>query len=214
MATGSYGIITRGEANALLPNTNYKFFTDDLTRCPTYDELNGLYYTADTHIYHFVVTVPTYESNQLVRGDQCTVVSSERTKTITVTMHSLHEGTSRLFSDEWTLYQSPTYQANYTFNVTAYSGTTVLSTANVPVTILAEKDGKELYGFRFKDSVTFTMNVPIQAAVTKLVLDPSSYWYAGISSGQYMNVNILAGSGNTSVTWTDIVVEWPADYQA
>lgn len=213
MASGTTGIITRGEANALLPNTNYKFFTSDLTKCPTYVELNNIVYTEDTHSYRLMVS-GTYAYNQLVKATNCTVVASELGKTITVTMSSLSEGTSRLFSDEWMLYSDPTYQAHYTFNVTAYSGTTVLSIVNVPVTILAEKDGKELYNCRLKNSVTFTMNVPIQAAVTKLALDPSSYWYAGISNGIQMGVNIPASSGNTSVTWTNITVEWPADYRA
>ena len=213
MASGTTGIITRGEANALLPNTNYKFFTSDLTKCPAYSELNNIVYTGDTHSYRLMVS-GTYAYNQLVKATNCTVVASERGKTITVTMSSLSEGVSRLFSNEWTLYQNLTYQASYNFNVTAYSGTTVLSIANVSVTILADKDGKELYNFRLKNSVTFTMNVPIQAAVTKLALDPSSYWYAGISHGQDMNVSISASSGNTSVTWTNITVEWPADYQA
>lgn len=213
MASGTTGIITRGEANALLPNTNYKFFTSDLTKCPTYSELNNIVYTGDTHSYRLMVS-GTYANNQLVKATNCTVVASELGKTITVTISSLQEGTARLFSDEWTLYSDPTYQANYNFNVTAYSGTTVLSIVNVPVTILAEKDGKELYNSRLRNSVTFTMNVPIQAAVTKLELDPSSYWYAGISNGQYISVNIPASSGNTSVTWQTITVEWPADYQA
>ena len=213
MASGTTGIITRGEANALLPNTNYKFFTADLTKCPTYSELNNIVYTGDTHSYRLMVS-GTYTYNQLVKATNCTVVASERGKTITVTMSSLHEGAARLFSDEWTLYQSTTYQATYSFNVTAYQGTTVLSTVNIPVTILADKDGKELCNFRLKNSITFTINVPIQAAVTTLALDTSSYWYTAISNGRVMDVNIPSSSGNSSVNWTGITVEWPNEYQA
>lgn len=212
MATGINGIITRGEANALLPSeVSGSFFTSELTRCPTMQELlNASYQTTDWSYGITIGDSGNYTLDQLVKASSCTLRAIEKGRSITVTMQSISEGTARKFTNDWVQYQDNTYQKDYSLIVQVYSGSTYLQAASFSFTLLADRDDNELWNIRFKNPVVFTVTVSPSTSVTKLQL-PSSTWYAAISSGQYANVSISPGTTPVSVNWPPIVVEWLSD---
>lgn len=209
MATGTNGIITRGEANALLPSgVSGTFFTSELTKCPTKQELiNASYQTTDWSYGITIGDSGNYTLDQLVKASSCTLRAIEKGRLITVTMQSISEGTSRIFTNDWVQYQDNTYQHDQWFNVLVYSGSNYLKYESVSFTLLADRDGNELSNLRFKNPVVLNITVPTSASVTKLEL-PSSTWYAALSSGSSVNVSISPGTTPVSVNWPPIVVEW------
>ena len=211
MATGTNGIITRGEVNALLPSeVSGSFFTSELTRCPTLQELiDASYQTTD---WSYGVTIGdsgNYTLDQLVKASSCTLRAIQKGRSINVTMQAISEGTARRFTNDWVQYQGNTYQKDYSFIVQVYSGSTYLTAASISFTMLADKDDDELCNIRFKNPVVFTITVSPSTSVTKLQL-ASSTWYAAISSGSEANVSISPGTTPVSVNWPPIVVEWLA----
>lgn len=207
MATGTNGIITRGEVNALLPyGVSGTFFTSELTKCPTMQEITNVsYQTADWSYRVNIGDSINYTSDQLVKASSCTLIAIQKSMTIHVTMQSI-TGESKPFTNDWVLYENNTYQKDCQFLIDVDTGSIYLQSESVSFTMLADKVNNQLTNFRVKNTVEFTVKIAPSTQV-RMELGHDA-WYSEIIAGQVANITIPPGTLNAWINWDPIILKW------
>lgn len=209
MATGTNGIATRGDLNGLLPQSTYKFWTTDLTKCPTKLDIMTAYYTDSSYYYRINVS-NTYQDNQLVKYSDCSLQRQDQVYEIQINLPNCVNGNSFNLNSDW--HQSNgNYTASYNIYIDLYSGTDVVNTVSIPVQFKATSVSNGVINTVSGQSVAAaSISISKQIIVNKLQIrnaTTSNDWYHGITNGsQY----IITSPGNTNrtINWHQITIEF------
>ena len=210
MATGTNGIATRGDLNGLLPQSTYKFWTTDLTKCPTKLDIMTAYYTDSSYYYRINVS-NTYQDNQLVKYSDCSLQQWDQVYEIQINLPNCVSGNSFNLNSDWHQNSNGSYTASYNVYIDLYSGTDVVNTVSIPVQFTATSVSNGVINTVSGQSVgTTSISISKQIIVTKLQIrnaTTSTDWYYGITNGsQY----IIPSPGNTNrtINWHQITIEF------
>ena len=210
MATGTNGIATRGDLNGLLPQSTYRFWIPDLTKCPTKSDIINAYY--DDAYYRYRIKVSnTYKDNQLVKYSDCSLSQLERVYNIQINLPNCVNGNSFQLNSDWQQNLDGSYTVLYDVYIDLYSGTDIVNTVSIPVQFTATNVHNGVIDTVSGQSVaSAVVSISKQIIVDKLQIrnaTTANDWYSGITTGsQY----IITSPSDTDITinWNEILIEF------